>query len=35
MCPGCDIAMAMLETASSQPTPHSLTALAEEAEHRL
>ena len=31
MCPGCDIAMAMLEAAPSQPAPHSLTALAEEA----
>src|SRR5580700_2946028 len=29
MCPGCDIAIAMLETA--QPAPHSLSALAEEA----
>ena len=31
MCPGCDIAMAMLENAPNQPAPHSLTALAEEA----
>jgi hypothetical protein len=31
MCPGCDIAMAMLETAPNQPASHSLTALAEEA----
>jgi cytochrome c oxidase accessory protein FixG len=29
MCPGCDIAIAMLETA--QPAPHALSALAEEA----
>ena len=31
MCPGCDIAMAMVETAPNQPASHSLTALAEEA----
>jgi hypothetical protein len=31
MCPGCDIAMAMLATAPNQPASHSLTALAEEA----
>ena len=31
MCPGCDIAMAMLETAANQPASHSLTALADEA----
>jgi cytochrome c oxidase accessory protein FixG len=30
MCPGCDLAMAMLATAASPPAPHSLTALADE-----
>jgi hypothetical protein len=29
MCPGCDIAIAMLE--ATQPAPHSLSALAQEA----
>ena len=32
MCPGCDLAMAMLETSADQPAPHSLSALAQEAE---
>jgi cytochrome c oxidase accessory protein FixG len=31
MCPGCDLAIAMLATAASPPAPHSLTALADEA----
>ncbi len=34
MCPGCDIALAMLETASPQPAQHSLSALADEAARR-
>ena len=31
MCPGCDLAMAMLETSADPPVPHSLSALAQEA----
>ena len=35
MCPGCDIAMAMLESAPGQPAPRSLSALTEEAARTL
>jgi hypothetical protein len=31
MCPGCDIAIAMLATAAGPPAPHPLTALADAA----